>query len=174
MITRRTFLVARITGGVTLTAVYWLYGKRHGASIAMSPTQLDPDAASIVTAIVPVLLDNALPQDAGERKSAIDETVTNVARAISGLPPSAQQELAELFSLLAFAPTRVAIARIASPWASVHPADIAAFLDRWRTSDWTLLRSAYGALHQLVYAAWYGNPRAWTRIGYDGPPALTP
>jgi len=27
-------------------------------------------------------------------------------------------------------------------------------------------------LHQLVLAAWYGNPRAWSSIGYLGPPVL--
>src|SRR6185295_1871332 len=99
MITRRTFLLAGIAGGATLTAVYWLSGKRHAQSVAVSATQLNADASSIFTAIVPVLLDNALPADSSERKSAIDETVTNVARAISGLPLSAQLELTELVSL---------------------------------------------------------------------------
>jgi hypothetical protein len=39
-------------------------------------------------------------------------------------------------------------------------------------SGFMLLRSAYDALHQLVFAAWYGNPRSWPAIGYAGPPVL--
>jgi hypothetical protein len=36
-----------------------------------------------------------------------------------------------------------------------------------------LLRVAYFALHELVFAAWYGDPQSWPRIGYPGPPELT-
>jgi len=28
-------------------------------------------------------------------------------------------------------------------------------------------------LHQLVFATWYGNQRAWGALGYDGAPVLT-
>ena len=139
---------------------------------AVPDPPLDADANAIVSAIVPALLANALPDDPAERGAAIDETVRNVALAIGGLAPSARGELNELFSLLAFAPARIALARVVPPWDRATPAEVAAFLDRWRTSGWKLMRSAYNALHQLVYAAWYGNPRSWRAIGYDGPPAL--
>jgi hypothetical protein len=45
-------------------------------------------------------------------------------------------------------------------------------LARWQASRVSLLRSAYGGLHQLLLAAWYGNPLAWQAIGYPGPPRL--
>ena len=35
-----------------------------------------------------------------------------------------------------------------------------------------LQRTAYDALHQIIFAAWYGNPRSWPAIGYAGPPEL--
>jgi hypothetical protein len=133
---------------------------------------LDPAAPAIVAAIVPVVLDGALPADPADRRVAVTETVANVARAVSGLPPSAQKELGELFSLLSLPPTRVALAGVTTPWAEASPEAVAGFLERWRTSEWMLLRSAYDALHQLVLAAWYGNPRAWPSIGYPGPPVL--
>jgi len=176
MFTRRTFLVAGFAGGAALAAAYWLRGTREvvpSSTAVASLAQLDREAPAIIAAIVPVLLATALPDDVAERGDAVDETVANVARAIAGLPPFTQKELAELFSLLGLAPTRIAVARVNSPWAQASPDEIAAFLDRWRTSDWKLLRSAYDALHQLVYAAWYGNPRAWSSIGYDGPPVLS-
>ena len=175
MTTRRTFLVAGLAGGATLAAAYWLRGARNRgpASGASAPlAALDPAAPAIIAAIVPVLLDGALPDDPAARAAAVTETVAHVARAVSGLAPAAQQELAELFSLLSLPPTRVALAGVKTPWVDASPEAVAAFLERWRTSGWMLLRSAYDALHQLILAAWYGNPRAWPSIGYPGPPAL--
>jgi hypothetical protein len=64
------------------------------------------------------------------------------------------------------------IAGVWSPWDEASPASIGTFLDRWRDSRLALLRSAYGALHQLLFAAWYGNSNAWPAIGYAGPPSL--
>jgi hypothetical protein len=172
---RRRFLVAGIAGGAALAAAYWLGGRRGllpGTATGTPATALDPEARAILAAIVPALLDGALPAEPSARTAAVDATVGEVALAIGGLPPTAQQELAQLFALLAFAPARIALARVHSPWADAPAAEVAGFLDRWRDSGWTLKRSAYDALHQLVFAAWYGNPRSWAAIGYDGPPVL--
>jgi len=86
--------------------------------------------------------------------------------------PSARDELAQLFVLLAFAPARVLLARGVRALARGGPRDVGAFLDRWRDSRWALQRSAYDAFHLLVFAAWYGNPRSWPATGYGGPPKL--
>ena len=88
--------------------------------------------------------------------------------AISGLAPSSQDELRRLFALLALPPARLAIARVSEPWNRASEAEGRACLDRFRGSSLALLRSAYGALHQLTFAAWYGNPASWPRIGYPG------
>jgi hypothetical protein len=175
MTTRRTFLIVGLAGGAALTAAYWLRRARvrdpvTGGHRALAA--LDPAAQAIVAAIAPVMLDGALPADPADRHAAVTETVANVARAVSGLAPSVQKEIGELFSLLGLPPTRVALAGVTTPWAEASPEAVAAFLERWRTSEWMLLRSAYDALHQLVLAAWYGNPRAWPSIGYPGPPVL--
>ena len=175
MTTRRTFLVAGIAGGAALAAAWWLREQRADRPIAAAGTPLaglDPDAQAIMTAIVPALLDGALPADPPARAAAIQETLGAVGLAIDGLPPAARHELAQLFALLGFAPARVALARVNSPWADASPAEVAGFLDRWRDSGWKLQRSAYDALHQLVFAAWYANPRSWPAIGYEGPPVL--
>jgi hypothetical protein len=175
MTTRRTFLIAGLAGGATLAAACWLRrtrGRDPASGANATLVALDPVAPAIVAAIVPVMLGGALPVDPADRRAAVTETVANVARAVSGLAPNAQKELGELFSLLSLPPTRVALAGVMTPWADASPEAVAAFLERWRTSRWMLLRSAYDALHQLVLAAWYGNPRAWPSIGYPGPPIL--
>ncbi len=175
MPTRRTFLVAGIAGGAALAAAWWLRGGRErppdfAASAALA--RLDPQAPAIVAAIASVLLDGALPIDASGRAAAVDATVANVARAVAGLPPAAQKELGQLFALLAFAPTRLALGGIASPLPDARPDEVAAMLVRWRQSGFALLRSAYAALHQIVFAGWYGDPASWPAIGYPGPPEL--
>lgn len=175
MLTRRTFLFAGLAGSAALAVSWWLRGPRDDASGAASPPRadaLDADAADVLGAVIPVFLDGALPADRAAAQKAVRETVASVGVAIAGLPPAAQHELAQLFSLLGFAPARIALARVGSPWREAGRDEVAAFLERWRTSGFLLLRSAYAALHQLVFAAWYGNPASWPAIGYPGPPRL--
>jgi hypothetical protein len=117
------------------------------------------------------MLEGALPGGL-ERTAAIRETVDGVGRAIAGLPPATRTELEHLFALLAIPVGRRVFAGVEAPWREASQAEVERFLEAWRTSGWSLKRSAYDAFHQLVIAAWYGNPRSWSAIGYPGPPAL--
>jgi hypothetical protein len=172
MISRRTFIAAGIAGGAALTAAYWW---RRSSPFARQEhaNGVDAQALAIIAAIVPAMLETALPRHDPERAASTADTIAGVRQAIAGLPPAAQDELAQLFALLGFAPARIALARVASPWPEASVQDVGAFLERWRQSRLQLLRSAYDALHQLVFAAWYGQPAAWSAIGYAGPPRLT-
>ncbi len=169
-ITRRTLLKAGIAGGAALVLVRWLYFGESTNPSAESGSSLGPTHA-VLAAIVPELLAGALPTEDAVASRA--EIVAGVDRTIAGLPPATRKELDELFSLLSFIPTRCLLAGIWSPWPQASPESIAAFLVRWRDSRFSLLRSGYGALHQLVLASWYANPRAWKTIGYAGPPTLS-
>jgi hypothetical protein len=171
MISRRTFITTGILGAAALATAHWLRGP-HAPPGDATLRMLDADAQAILGAIVPVMLAGALPDAAGARRLAIADTVRGIDTAVSGLPPSAQDELRQLFALLSLPPARLAIARVSEPWNLASEADVRACLDRFRGSSLMLLRSAYGALHQLTFAAWYGNPAAWARIGYPGPPEL--
>ncbi len=175
MLTRRTFLFAGLAGSAALAVSWWLRGSRDDASGAPAtarPDALGADAADVLGAVIPVFLDGALPRDREAAQRGVRETLAGVGVAIAGLPPAAQHELAQLFALLGFAPARMALARVDSPWRTASPDEVAAFLERWRTSGFLLFRSAYAALHQLVFAAYYGNPASWAAIGYPGPPRL--
>ena len=169
-ISRRKLLKAGVAGGAALLLARWLYTP---TSLPARPTadDLDPGAREIVAAIIPIVLDGALPGGAEAQRARAD-ALAAVEKAIAGLPPATRKELADLFSLLGFPPTRCLVAGIWSPWPEATRESIAAFLTRWRDSRFDLLRSAYAALHQLIFAAWYADPRAWAATGYPGPPSL--
>jgi hypothetical protein len=133
---------------------------------------LDADGTAVMAAITPVLLAGALPSDPQLRGDAMRETLAAIEEAIAGLAPRAQSELNDLFGMLALAPARWSLARMTTSWQDASREEVERFLDRLRNSRIGLLRAAYDALHQLVMAAWYGNPRAWPAIGYPGPPDL--
>ena len=168
-ISRRTLLKAGVAGGAALLLARWLYTPTSPS--APTPNALDPGARTIVAAIIPVLLDGALP-GGPEAPRARADALAAVEEAIAGLPRATRKELADLFSLLGFPPTRCLVAGIWSPWPEATRESIASFLTHWRDSRFELLRSAYAALHQLVFAAWYADPRAWPATGYAGPPTL--
>jgi hypothetical protein len=123
----------------------------------------------ILAAIGPVILAGSLPPAADDVRAMIEGFDT----AIAGLTPSVQAEVAQLFMLLRVAPLRMAATGVMKPWHLASNDDIRRFLNGWRYSNIEKLRSAYDALHQLAYGAWYGNPRSWGATGYPGPPKLS-
>ena len=171
-ISRRTLLKVGVAGGAALLFARWLYTTTSAPpSGAATAGAIDVDARAILAAITPVMLEGALPTGA-EAAAARQEALTGVEQAIAGLPPAVRRELEQLFALLAFAPTRCLIAGVWSAWPEAPRESIAGFLASWRASRLGLLRSAYGALHQIIFGAWYGNLRSWPAIGYPGPPRL--
>ena len=135
---------------------------------------LDARSAAMVAAIVPVVLAGSLPEAGEARAKAIADTVDAFDRAVAGLSAAVQKEVEELFSVLRFAPTRLAFTGLWEPVEEAGAAEVAAFLRRWRSSRFEIQRAGYQALTQLIQASWYDNPASWAAIGYPGPPALGP
>jgi hypothetical protein len=159
-----------IAGGLLLAGARWL--DRPQALAAASLRFLDERSAAATAALVPVVLEGALPQDAAARSQAIAETVEAFDRAVAGLSPAVQKEVDELFSILRFAPTRLMLAGLWSPVEESSPQEIADFLTRWRRSRFGIQRAGYQAMTQLIQAAWYGNGASWAAIGYPGAPRI--
>ncbi len=171
MLSRRQFLQVGLASGAVLAGAGWLY-RRAGARPAPGMQWLDARSLAVVSALAPVVLDGALPEAPGARARALSEVVAAFDRAVSGLSPAVQAEIRELFALLGLAAGRFIVAGVRSAWPEATPEELAAFLRRWRDSRFGLLRAGYQALTQLLQAAWYGNPAAWERIAYPGPPSL--
>jgi hypothetical protein len=158
-----------------LTRRQWI-GSGVVAAAALGVAGLIVDSAEnnrdILSTIVPVMLEGALPVDSLERQAAIRRTVDGFDVAVAGLTPSVQGEVSQLLALLRIAPLRIVATGIAGPWGRTSPERIGQFLHDWRYSPVVKLRSAYDALHQLIFAAYYGNPKSWPGIRYPGPPVV--
>jgi hypothetical protein len=170
-LSRRTFIATGLVGAVALATAGWLRGP-HAPATGIARRALDADGEALFAAIAPVLLDGALPADTQARRDALAQTLDGIDLAIAGLAPAAQSELRQLVALLALPPVRFGVARVSASWNEANPEEVRAFLDRCRASSITLMRAAYDALHQLTFAAWYGNPKSWAAIAYPGPPSL--
>ena len=168
MLTRRRFLQVGLAGTAVLVAARLL---SPGAP-RLPYRVLDGHSAEVIAALVPAVLAGSLPADPAARAGAIGDTVDAFDRAVSGLSPAVQAEIDQLLSVLRLAPTRIALAGITSSWKEASEAEVGAFLNRWRTSRFDLLRAGYQALTQLLQAAWYDNALSWHAIGYPGPPPL--
>ena len=177
MFTRRQFLKTGLIGGAALLAVRAAYGPLandpHPPADDYRFAFLGPAERGMFAVVAPVVLAGALPVEPGAHGQALRNVLRGLDIAMAGFLPPVQEELRQLFSLMLFPPTRRLVAGVASPWAEASPEEIAAFLARWQGSSVSLLQTAHQGLRQLCFAAWYGAPEAWPRIGYGGPPGLS-
>jgi hypothetical protein len=169
--TRRQFIKVGIAGGLVLAGARWL-DRPQAAAVQAGLRFLDARGASMVAALVPVVLAGALPTEAAARRTAVDETVGAFDRAVAGLSPAVRKEVEELFAILRFAPTRLVFTGLWSSLEESPAEEIAGFLTRWRYSHFGIQRAGYQAITQLLQAAWYGNSASWAGIGYPGAPAI--
>ena len=165
--TRRTFLKAGLLAAAVLAAGGGWY--RHTHPAPPHGFVLDGEARAALDAIVATILSGALPEAPVDRAHTIAATTARVHQTILGLPLAAQQEVQDLFGLLALGPARRLLTGIPDGWSAAKEADVAAFLQDWRGHRLALLRTAYAALHDLVLGAWYSEPAHWDAIGYPGP-----
>jgi len=164
---RRSFLKAGALAALVLAAGGGIYRATHPP--LPKGFVLDGEARDAMHAIVPAILAGVLPLDADARRQAIASTTARLNRTILGLPLATQQEVQDLFGLLALGPARRLLTGIPDGWAQAKDADVSAWLQDWRTHRLALLRTAYQALHDLVLGSWYSDAANWAAIGYPGP-----
>ena len=168
---RRRFIQAGIAGTLLLAGAAVVAPVRPARDAP--PHALDARVAELIDALAPVVLGDAFPAGATARAEALVTVRAGFERALSGLDPAVQDEIAQMLSLLVYAPSRLAVAGVWSAWPEASAQEIAAFLEGWRQSRFALKRSGCRALSQLIQAAWYDTPGAWTAIGYPGPPQVS-
>jgi hypothetical protein len=164
---RRSFLKAGALAALVLAAGGGIYRYSHPS--APGGFVLDGEARSALHAVVPAMLAGVLPTEASARARAISATTERVNQTILGLPLATQQEVQDLFGLLALGPARRLLTGIPHGWLDAKDAEVSTWLQDWRTHRLALLRTAYQALHDLVLGSWYSDAANWAAIGYPGP-----
>jgi hypothetical protein len=164
---RRTFIKAGLIGATALAVTGGVV--RFRQNTRPQRFRLGQAASAALAAITAAMLQGTLPATTAEAAEAVAATVARIQATINGLPLATQKEIADLFGLLTLAPTRRFLAGIKADWPNAQPAQVAAFLQSWRIHRFALMQSAYQALHDLVFGAWYSDDASWRAIGYPGP-----
>jgi hypothetical protein len=159
---RRQFIKTGMAGSLLLLCAGWLN--------AAGARPLSDAERDMLGALINAMLEGALPKDLAQRRRLVALTIDGIAVEIAGLSLATQVQVGELFGLLVVAPGRVVLAGVGKPWREAGVADVSEFLQSWRTSRLSLLQGAYGALHDLIFGAWYARADTWDAIGYPGPP----
>lgn len=161
---RRSFLKMGLAGVAALAALGGGYAVLHKGK-GPGKYVLDDAAKQVFSAIIPVLLAGALPPG----PEPVQQALGRIQNAIASLALSSQQELADLLKLLASSVGRRYLAGVDDDWSQAKPAQVTAFLQKWRSHRSPTLQTGYQALHDLVIGPWYGDESTWAGIGYPGP-----
>ena len=131
-----------------------------------------PPARAVFAAVATTVLEGLLPAPGVARAAALQAHLDRLDATLAGLPPALQAEVTELATLLATAPTRIALTGLLPAWHEASPAQLQATLQALRTSSLSLRQQVYHALRDLTNAAWFADAAAWSAIGYPGPRAV--
>lgn len=163
---RRTLLAAGVTAGAALALA--------GGTLALLKPGLAPDGRlapagrEIFGAVARAVLAGLLPPPPAQ-EAALAGLLDRLDATLQGLPPALQSEVGEMLALLASPPGRVLLAGLRSDWATADAAELTEMLQALRYSSLALRQQLYRALRDLVNAAWFADPAAWSPIGYPGP-----
>ena len=125
-----------------------------------------------LAALVPVVLAANYPgplADKAEARAlkALDSLMFN-------LDFYSQQQLLQLFDLMALGPARVIAGGPMHSWQQASAAAVNTFLLSWRDSMLPLKRMGYTSLTKLIVNSWYAQPENISLAGYPGPPKKIP
>jgi len=123
----------------------------------------------VLSALLPALLYGALPQDATLASTELNRSKTAIADFLPFLPLRQQQELNQLFNLLAKHITRLGLTGHFSSLAELTINQRLQLLNHWRDSYLSVLQQAYHGLRELLYGAYYGQSEHWQALAYTAP-----
>lgn len=171
---RRSFLKISLMAAAAFAAAGTAY---YGLRPTTGPGKytLDDPAKLVLGAIIPIFLQGvqiaqstALTAQASAA-NMVPLSMTRIQDAISTLPLQSQQDVRDLFKLLAAAPARRWLVGVDDDWPQAKPEQVKLFVQAWRGHRSPTLQTAYAALHDLVFGSWYGDESTWAGIGYPGP-----
>lgn len=164
---RRQFLRVGALGALTLSTVSataLLTGCSRSTAAKGYRLLRDTDI-TLMRALIPVVLAGALPSGLAAPQ-AITDTLQSLDQVLFYSSRAGHKQVRQLFDLLSFAPTRMAMAGVSDDWAQASPAAVAEFLQAWRGSSIGMLRAGYIGLVQMLEMSWYLQPQSWPATGY--------
>lgn len=158
---RRHFLLGglALAGSTALGIQIWHY------SLATQPD----NRALVLSAILPALLYGALPTDSTAAVAALQRTEQAVTDFMTFLPIRQQQQLDQLFNLLANRFSRLGLSGYWLTLDKLTAPELLTLLQCWRDSYLLLLQQAFHGLRELLYGAYYGQPEHWQALAYTAP-----
>ena len=162
---RRQFILSGIAlaAAASLGAGLSIYGWRQSLNAD------DNNRNLVLSAILPALLYGALPRDASLAAMELERTKAAVNDFLLFLPLRQQQELHQLFNLLANRISQLGLTGHLTQLADLSIQQRLALLDSWRDSYLELLQQAYHGLRELLFGAYYGQPEHWQALAYTAP-----
>ncbi|CAM3932907.1 hypothetical protein [Rheinheimera salexigens] len=122
----------------------------------------------VLSALLPALLYAALPEDT-TMAVQVNRTKAAISDFMPYLAKRQQQELQQLFNLLANQVTQLALTGHLTAISELTMSQRWQLLANWRDSYLALLQQAYHGLRELLFAAYYGQPEHWQAINYTAP-----
>ena len=165
---RRTFLTTAFVGTAALALGVNLYVPEH---IKVSKA-LDSEHRLLFSVLLPVFLDDALPEVEKLRIAAQNRTLDAITQTISLLPADGQAELEQLLDMLENRLGLLVMTGSMTPLMMRNPDQLIAMLEYWRNSFLDMMVTAYQGLRELVLASYYSCPEHWSRLNYAKPTFL--
>lgn len=162
---RRKFILTGIALGTaaSLGSGLAIWGWQHSLTSDNSNRDL------VLSALLPALLYGALPQDANLAAAELNRSKTAISDFLPFLPQRQQQELHQLFNLLANRISLLGLSGHFSTLAELSLSQRLQLLNQWRDSYLALLQQAYHGLRELLYGAYYGQSEHWDALAYSAP-----
>lgn len=180
---RRDFMKVGLLGS-TLLGAAGLMGSLQGCNSEHAQSAIDIHSlplkvlrekdAIILAAVAPVVLEGNFPKDPDQHGKVLAQLILDIDAFVADTTVQTQQMAQQLFDLLYFSPTRIALGGLWSNWPEASRDDLIAFLENWRDSRFNTLRQGYILLTQLPTLAFYYQPENWNDQIYPGPPQHIP
>jgi hypothetical protein len=162
---RRTFLTTAFVGTATLALGFSLYSPEH---VGVNKG-LDSEHRLLFSVLLPVFLEDALPNVESTRVAAQNRTLDGISATISYLPKEGQDELEELLNTLEQRLGLLLLTGSMTPLMMRSPDELISMLEYWRNSFLDLMVTAYQGLRELIMASYYAFPEHWGHLNYAKP-----
>ncbi|NRB25779.1 TAT leader-containing periplasmic protein [Shewanella sp.] len=162
---RRTFLTTAFVGTAALALGVNLYAPEH----IQVNRDLDSEHRLLFSVLLPVFLDDALPEMEQLRIAAQNRTLDAIRQTILLLPADGQAELEQLLDMLENRLGLLVLTGSMTPLMMRNPHQLIAMLEYWRNSFLDMMVTAYQGLRELVLASYYSCPEHWNRLNYAKP-----